>query len=263
MMKKTGIVLLIMLMVVGSFAFAQGQKEAVGTEKDSYVFAGNAEWPPLEFVDEKGDVVGFEVDMLKEIEKISGKKITYRNVAWDGIFAGLANGAYDAVASGVSVTEERKATMDFSTPFMTITQAIIAPVDHPELKDLKSLAGKTVGTQMGTTGDLYLKDQDAADPTLNIDVKGYDSIGLAVEDLLNGNLDAVVCDSIIASDYVLSNPNYKGKMIVTGKASDIGEPIAIAIKKGDSALLKIVNDAIAQMQKDGTLDTLSKKWNIL
>jgi len=262
-MKKTAIALLMVLLVIGSFAFAQGQKESVGTEKDSYVFAGNAEWPPLEYVDEKGNVVGFEVDMLKEIEKISGKKITYRNVAWDGIFAGLANGAYDAVASGVSVTEERKATMDFSTPIMTITQAIIAPAGHPELKDLKSLSGKKVGTQMGTTGDLYLKDQNAANPSLKIDDKGYDSIGLAVEDLLNGNLDCCVCDSVIASDYVLSNPNYKGKLIVTGKASDIGEPIAIAIKKGDAPLLKLVNDAIAKMEKDGTLAALDKKWNIL
>jgi polar amino acid transport system substrate-binding protein len=260
-MKKTGIIVLVVLMAMGSFLFAQGQKEAA--EKDSYVFAGNAEWPPLEYVDEKGNVVGYEVDLLKQIEKISGKEITYRNVAWDGIFAGLANGAYDAVASGVSVTEERKATMDFSTPFMTITQAIIAPAKSPELKNLQSLAGKKIGTQMGTTGDLYLKDQNAVDPNLKIDVKGYDSIGLAVEDLLNGNLAACVCDSIIASDYVLSNPNYKGKLVVTGKASDIGEPIAIAIKKGDVTLLNIVNNAIAQMQKDGTLAELNKKWNIL
>jgi polar amino acid transport system substrate-binding protein len=260
-MKKSLIALLIVVATCASFAFANGTKES--QEKESYVFAGNAEWPPLEYVDEKGNIVGYEVELLQEIAKVSGKTITFRNVAWDGIFAGLANGAYDAVASGVSVTEERKATMDFSTPIMTITQAIIAPASTPEIKDLKSMSGKKVGTQMGTTGDLYLQDQNAKDPNLKITDKGYDSIGLAVEDLLNGNLDCVVCDSVIASDYVLSNPNYKGKLIVTGKASDTGEPIALAIKKGDAALLKICNDALETLKRNGTLEQLNKKWNII
>ncbi|MFA6844558.1 MAG: transporter substrate-binding domain-containing protein [Sphaerochaetaceae bacterium] len=260
-MKKTLIALVTLMICCNFSVFANGQKEP--SEKNKFVFAGNAAWPPLEYVDEKGNVVGYEVDLLKEIEKISGKTIEYRNVAWDGIFAGLSNGAYDAVASGVSVTEERKASMDFSTPIMTITQSIIAPSGHQELKDLKSLSGKKVGVQLGTTGHIYLDDQNKKDPSLKIIVKAYDEIGLGVEDLLNGNLDCVVTDSVIAADYVLSNENYKGKLMVTGTASDIGEPIAIAIKKGDNALLQMVNDAIAKMEKEGTLKKLNEKWNIL
>lgn len=260
-MKKIAIVLLAVLLCCTSVVFAQGQKET--GEKNSYVFAANCAWPPLEFVDENGDVVGFEIDLVNEIAKLTGKTITIRNVAWDGIFAGLANGAYNAVASGVSVTEERKPSMDFSTPIMTITQAIIAPKSVNDLVDVTSLHGKTVGVQLGTTGHIYFEDYLKANTNAKIDVKAYDEIGFAVEDLLNGNLDCVVTDSVIASDYVLANANYAGKLQVTGTASNVGEPIAIAIKKGDAALLKLVNDSLATLEKNGTMQSLRTKWNIL
>ena len=260
-MKKIAIVLLALLLCCTSVVFAQGQKET--GEKNSYVFAANCAWPPLEFVDENGDVVGFEIDLVNEIAKLTGKTITIRNVAWDGIFAGLANGAYNAVASGVSVTEERKPSMDFSTPIMTITQAIIAPKSVNDLVDVTSLHGKTVGVQLGTTGHIYFEDYLKENTNANIDVKAYDEIGFAVEDLLNGNLDCVVTDSVIASDYVLANANYEGKLQVTGTASNVGEPIAIAIKKGDATLLKLVNDSLATLEKNGTMQSLRTKWNIL
>lgn len=259
-MKKFTLFAVIALFAA-SFSFAAGAKEE--GVKTSYVFAGNAEWPPLEFVDEAGNVVGLEVDMVKEIGKLKGLKVTYRNVAWDGIFAGLANGAYDAVASGVSVTEERKATMDFSTPFLSITQSIIVPSGKRKISDLKGMKGAVVGTQMGTTGDIYLKDMLEENPSLGYGVRGYDDIGLAIEDMVNGNLDCVVCDSVIASDFVLANENYKNKMAVTGNVSETGEPIAIAVRKGDTALLTLVNEAIAEMEKSGAIDALKKKWNIL
>ncbi|WP_320130425.1 transporter substrate-binding domain-containing protein [uncultured Sphaerochaeta sp.] len=260
-MKKIAIVILALMLCCTSTLFAQGQKET--KEKNSYVFAANCAWPPLEFVDEKGDVVGFEIDLVNEIATLSGKTITIRNVAWDGIFAGLANGSYDAVASGVSVTDERKPSMDFSTPIMTITQAIIAPKAVSDLTDVTALKNKTVGVQLGTTGHIYLEDYLKANPGANINIKAYDEIGFGIEDLLNGNLDCVVTDSVIASDYVLANANYAGKLHVTGTASTTGEPIAIAIKKGDATLLKLVNDSLATLEKNGTMDKLRTKWNIL
>jgi polar amino acid transport system substrate-binding protein len=260
-MKKTIAIMLILSLCLPFAVLAQGQKES--DTKESYVFAANCAWPPLEFVDENGDIVGFEIDLVDEIANVSGTEISIMNVAWDGIFAGLSNGAYDAVASGVSVTEERKASMEFSTPIMTITQAIIAPVSTTDLHDVTSLDGKTIGVQLGTTGHLYLDDYLEDNPGTDYEIKAYDEIGFAVEDLLNGNLDCVVTDSVIASDYVLSNQNYAGKLHVTGTASDIGEPIAIAIKKGNTALLELVNGALATLEENGTMQQLREKWNIL
>lgn len=256
-MKKT-LAILVGLMVSASL-FAGGQKE---NSAKQYVIAGSADWPPLEYVNEKGETVGFEVELLQAIAKSQGVGITFQNVAWDGIFAGLANGAYDGAASGISVTEERKNTMDFTTSFLTITQAIIAPKAHPEYTDTKALSGKTIGTQIGTTGDLYLQDQNSKDPSLKITDKAYDSVGLAVEDLLNGNLDAVVCDSVVAIDFVFNNPNYKEKLTISGTASEEGEPIAMAVKKGNKEVLDILNKGIDAAIKDGTMEKLKKAYHL-
>jgi len=183
--------------------------------------------------------------------------MTVRNVAWDGIFAGLNNGAYDAVASGVTVLEERKATMDFTTPILEVTQSIIVNKSSASLANEKALAGKTVGVQIGTTGHF------AVEKIAGVTVKAYDEIGLAVEDLLNKNLDAVVADSIIAADFVLANDNYSDKLTVSGSVAGDIEQIAMAVKKGNSELLNLLNENIAALKADGTIAALKDKWNIL
>ncbi len=262
-MKKLITLALVILLVALVPLFSAGTKEVSG--KPSYVFAANCAWPPLEFVDENGDIVGFEIDLVAEIAKVQNVEITIQNVAWDGIFAGLSNGAYDAVASGVSVTDERKKTMGFSTPIMTITQAILAPIGTKGLTSTATLSDKKVGVQLGTTGHIFLEAYVKDTPGMNTVIKAYDEIGFAIEDLLNGNLDAVVTDSVIASDFVLSNPRYASKLQVSGSASDLGEPepIAIAMLKDNTALIELVNEGLAKIVASGKMEELQKKWNIL
>ena len=250
-MKKS-VLLGVMLIVLVSVLFAGGAKE-----KEGYVFGSDCTWPPLEFVDENGEIVGFEIDLIAAMSKRSGVSMTVRNVAWDGIFAGLNNGAYDAVASGVTVLEERKATMDFTTPILEVTQSIIVNKSSASLANEKALAGKTVGVQIGTTGHF------AVEKIAGVTVKAYDEIGLAVEDLLNKNLDAVVADSIIAADFVLANENYSDKLTVSGSVAGDVEQIAMAVKKGKSELLNLLNENIAALKADGTIAALKDKWNIL
>lgn len=256
-MKKTLLIILLISMIPFA-AFAQGSKETAEDSK-TIVMASNCEWPPLEFVDENGDITGFEIELLAELGKVTGYTFEVKNVAWDGIFAGLANGAYDGIASGVSVTEERKPKMEFTDPIMTITQSIVIKndsVDKPST--IEELENLKVGVQLGTTGDIALQDSN-----LNINIKAYDSIALAVEDLLNGNLDAVVTDSVVASEYVIQNKNYKDKLQVSGIASDISEPIAMCFAKGDTKHAAIVNEGLKTLKENGTLDSLKKKWAII
>ena len=250
-MKKT-IVLTILCVVLGSVLFAGGAKE-----KADYTFAADCTWPPLEFVDESGAIVGFEIDLIAAIGKKSGYSMVTRNVAWEGIFAGLDNGAYDGVASGVTVTEERKETMDFSTPILEVTQSIIVHKGNTAITSEKDLAGKKVGVQIGTTGHF------AAEKVPGVTVRAYDDIGLAIEDLLNKNLDAAVADSLIAAEFVLANENYANKLQVNGNMGGDKEQIALAVKKGNTALLTILNDTLAALEADGTLAALKKQWNIL
>ena len=204
--------------------------------------------------DEVGFVAGFEVELVPMIGEKVGVKMEAKNIPWDTIFAGLANGQYDGVASVVSVTEDRKKTMDFSTPILQAGQVMIVRNDS-KVKGAEDMKGLRVGVQIGTTGDLVLDDYD-------VTRKQYDDIGLAIQDMLNGNLDACVCDSLIASDYVLANENYKNRLKVAGEPFT-EEDIAIAVKKGNSELIGLVNKGLEMMKADGSYDALKAKWNLL
>ena len=126
-MKKYALIALVMLLVP-FMAMASGSSE----EKTEYVFATDATWPPFEYIDEAGNLTGFEVELVPMIGEAVGKTFVVQNIPWDTIFAGLRNGQYDAVASGVTVTEERKATIDFSTPINNQGQVLIIPVSAQE-----------------------------------------------------------------------------------------------------------------------------------
>ena len=248
-MKKLSIVLIIVLSALMLFSCAKKEEQ-----NKVYVFATDATWPPLEYIDESGNLTGFEVELVPMIGEKVGVKMEAKNIPWDTIFAGLANGQYDGVASGVSVTEDRKKTMDFSTPILEAGQVIIVK-KASTVSGIDDIKGLKVGVQIGTTGDLVLDDYDVVR-------KQYDDIGLALQDMLNGNIDACVCDSLIASDFVLANPNYKDKLKVAGSAFT-EEDIAIAVKKGNKELLDLINKGLAELKADGSYDKLKAKWNLL
>lgn len=249
-MRKIAFTALLIVLSL-SMAFANGSKE-----KDGYVFAADATWPPLEFVAENGDLTGFEVELMPMIGEKVGVKMTVKNIPWDTIFAGLANGQYDGVASGVTITEERKATMDFSTPILSDGQILIIRSSDASLyKSIDDMKGKKIGTQIGTTGDFALEKYD-------VDIRRYDDIGLAIEDMLNGNIDGAVCNSTIASDFVLANDSYKNRITVAGEPFTT-EDIAIAVKKNNKELLNLINKGLDMMMKDGSFDALKAKWNLI
>ena len=240
------------LVIAASIAcvFAGGSAE----KTDGYVFATDATWPPFEFIDENGNLTGFEVELMPLVGEHVGVTMTVENIPWDTIFAGLANGQYDGVASGVTITEERKMTMDFSTPIASQGQVVIVMTES-DVQSVNDLAGRKVGVQIGTTGDFALDDY-------NVEKRQYDDIGLAILDMVNGNIDACVCDSIIASDFVLANENYKGMLRTAGEPFT-SEEIAIAVKKGNTELLNLINEGLEAMKADGSYDDLKAKWNLL
>nr|WP_321304606.1 basic amino acid ABC transporter substrate-binding protein [uncultured Sphaerochaeta sp.] len=250
-MKKTMIAAL-MVVLVFALVLTGCKKEE---KKESYVFATDATWPPLEFV-EDGTLTGFEVELIPLIGEKVGVPMSVKNIPWDTIFAGLANGAYDGVASGVTVTEERKATMAFSSPILSAGQVvIIRNEDAGSIKGIEDLEGKKIGVQIGTTGDFALE-------AYPVERRAYDDIGLAIEDMLNGNVDAAVCDSLIASDFVLSNENYSSRLKVAGEPFT-QEDIAIAVQKDNQELLDLINEGLAKAKDDGSFDALKEKWNLL
>ena len=165
------------------------------------VIASDATFPPMEMVDENKAIVGLDVDLMNAAAKAGGFTVEFKNTAWDGIFAGLDNGKYDAVMSSVTITDERKKTMDFSMPYFNAGQILVVKSDVNGVQSLADLKGKTVGAQIGTTGAFEI---DKVKDANKITPKTYDEIGLAFEDLVNGRIAGVVVDTPTAANYALS-----------------------------------------------------------
>lgn len=221
---------------------------------EKIVFAVDATWPPMEMIDENREIVGYSIDYMTAVAEEAGFTPEFRNTAWDGIFAGLAAGNYDAICSSVSITEERKNAMDFSIPYYEVKQGLVVPRDSTA-KSLEDLQGKTVGAQIGTTG--YFAIQKVS----GVNARSYDEIGLAMQDLYNGRIDGVVCDDPVAAQYALNEPRFAERLhLVTVIESDEPEYYGIAVRKGNEEVLDLINKGIQAVKDKGLEDELKQKW---
>ncbi len=219
-------------------------------------FATDATWPPMEFVDADKQTVGYAIDYMVEAGKLAGFEAKFEAVAWDGIFAGLSMGKYDAICSSVSITEERKKAMDFSIPYFKVRQALVVPIETAkDIHGLEDMKGKTLGAQISTTGHFAIKN------VKGITDKSYDEVGLAFEDMYNGRIDGVVCDDPVAANYALQTEKYKEKFKIAAviETGDV-EYYGIAVKKGDTEVLDLVNKGIKAVQEQGIDKKLLEKW---
>jgi len=243
MWKKTLFALLLVLLFASG---AWGQK--------TIVFAVDATWPPMEYVNQDKDIVGYSIDYMTAAGKLAGFEPVFKNTPWDGIFAGLQGGNYDAICSSVSITEKRKEAMDFSEPYYEVRQALIVPRDS-DAETLQDLRGKKVGAQIGTTGYFAIKEVDGVNP------ESYDAIGLAMRDLKNGNLAGVVCDDPVAANYAKQKEGFqKNLQIASILETGQTEHYAIAVQKGNEDLLQLINEGISKVKEKGLEEKFKKKW---
>lgn len=243
MLKRLFLTGLLML-AMASTAWAQ----------DKIVFAADCTWPPMEMMSEGKECVGFSPDLVNAMAKAGGFEVEIRNTAWDGIFAGLAMGRYDAIASSVSITDERKKAMDFSDPYFEVKQGVVVQ-ENSGIQSEADLADKTIGAQIGTTG--YF----AAMRIAGDNAKSYDEVGLAITDLANGRVDAVICDDAVAADYALTNPDFSKTLTLAFLiVPDEPEFLGFAVQKGDTKTLETLNKALAAVRASGEYDQIFKKW---
>jgi len=208
----------------------------------------------MEFVDENKNIVGFDIDLVNAIAQEMGFKAEFKNTAWDGIFAGLESGDYDAIISSVSCTDERKAKYDCSDPYVNAGQAVVVRIDETTINSEADLPGKTAGAQIGTTGALAVGDIEGAV------LKEYDTIDLAFQDLSLETLDAVVVDNPVAAQYVLTSETFKGKFKIVGKPFT-EEYYGMLVNKGENTeLLRLFNEGLAKIKANGTYDKIYAKW---
>ncbi len=250
-MRKTLAVVLVVLLA-GAAAFAGGQAEA-DEAPERIVVATDATWPPMQFLNADHEIVGFDIDLINAIAEAADFEVEIRNTAWDGIFAGLSTGEYDAVISSVTITEERRRNMDFSDPYINAGQILVVPVGSTGIETLDDMTGRTVGAQIGTTGAFAVQE------VAGVELATYDEIGLAFEDLASGRIDGVVADTPVAANYALQNESYAESLMIVGEPFT-DEYYGIAFPQGRTALVDMVNEGLAAVQADGTIDELTEKW---
>ena len=219
-----------------------------------YVVGTDAAYAPFESQNEKGEIVGMTIDMLSAVASKAGVEIKFVNTPWEGIFNSLQQGDRDILASSITITDERKQTMDFTNPYFDAYQLIAVKANSKVSKfdDLKKLK---VGVQTGTTGDEVVTKQQGKNST---NIKRFESTPLALKELEAGGVDAVVADNGVVINYVTNNPGAKFKT-VSDKAF-APEQYGFAVKKGNAELLEKLNKGLADIKADGSYDKIYAKY---
>ena len=213
--------------------------------------ATDATWPPFEYVSEQTKAIeGFDIDLFKAIAEKEGVEVEFINVAWDPLLAGIAQCQYDAAISSITITEERAKEMLFSDPYFEAGQLVTVRKDNTDITDKDALGGKVVGAQIGTTGSFEVEKIEGAT------LKTYDDIGLAFQDLINGQIDAVIADSPLTLGYVGKNPD---KLKTAGEVFT-SEFYGIAVCKTKPDLLAKINSGLKAVKAEGLIEELIEKW---
>jgi polar amino acid transport system substrate-binding protein len=219
-----------------------------------YTVGTDAAYAPFESQNEKGEIVGFDIDVAKAVAARAGFEVKFVNTPWEGIFTALGQGDRDMVVSAVTITDERKQTMDFSNPYFDAQQLIAVKQDSKiaRFADLKKLK---VGVQTGTTGDEAVTKLLGKTST---NIKRFESTPLALKELESGGVDAVVADNGVIIHYVANNPG--GKFKTVADKEFVPEQYGIAMKKGNAELQALVNKGLAAIKADGTYDKIFTQY---
>ncbi len=254
-MGKKILVLAMLMLLLISQAWVGGKEEVRRSDMIHVVIATDATMPPMEFVDERGEIVGFDVDLMNAASEASGFTFEFRQIPWDFIFAGLASGQYDAIMSSVTITGERKSTMDFSMPYLVMEQVLAVNRESSDAQELKDLSGQVVAALAGSASAdelATMKDR------YSLTVETYhDSLPL-IEDLAAGRLAAIMIDAVQAS-LVEEDPRYAGKLHI------VGEPLAeehygVAVKKGNRKVLDAINTGLDSVLSTETYEQIVDRW---
>ncbi|MGH2395424.1 MAG: basic amino acid ABC transporter substrate-binding protein [bacterium] len=257
---------IILIVVFGVAACQQRQAQQPGTTQTGKLpdlggrtirVATDATYPPFEVVDKTSNqVIGYDIDLINEICRLVNCKPEVKNAKWEGIFPALQKGDYDAVLSGVTITEERDKTMDFTEAYIEVGQVVLVRADETRINGVDNLADKVVAVQIGTTNDELASKMQKEGKVKQ--VKRFPTFDLAVRSLLNKDADAVIIDSVAASGYMGTNPD----KLKTAGEKFTSEGLGIVVREGDATLQGAFNAALAELKKNGTLDRLYQKWMV-
>lgn len=224
---------------------------------DSIIVGTEGAYPPFNYIDEAGDLQGFDVDIAEALCEEIGADCEFRTQAWDGIIPGLLAERYDAIIASMSITDERRERVDFTDRYYQTPARFVAHQDMDVEISEEGLSGMVVGVQSATVSENFLRDNFGD----VVDVRAYDTQESANLDLVAGRVDLVLADAIILQEGFLADEDgadYEFKGPSFSDQEWFGEGIGIAVRPGEDELRECFNQAIANIRADGTYQEISE-----
>ncbi len=261
-MKRCTVVLLSLLLVASSIFAAGTREQSPGIDNSlekilnkGYMVMGlDDNFPPMGFRDEKGNLVGFDVDLAKEVTKRMGITLKLQAIDWNAKEQELNTGNIDCIWNGFTITDERKQAMTFTPPYIHNAQVVVVRADSP-YTTLASLDGKTVGYQAGSSASNAINDSPEFKQSIKSFVEFKENL-TGLMDLEIGGIDALVVDVTVAED----NIRRSGKPFRILEEELAPEDYGIGFRKGEQKLADAIWEQLLAMKQDGTLAKISTDW---
>jgi len=213
--------------------------------------ATDATWPPFESIDdETKQLVGLDIELMRAIAERANFQVEFINVSFDTLLTGMARCQYDAAISAITITPDRAVDFAFSAPYFAAGQVVVVRADNQDISGHNDLSNKVVAVQFDTTGDVEAQKIEGAI------VHRYDDIELAFQDLMNGQIEAVIVDNPLALGIVGKYPD----LLTTVGDAFTDENYGIAVCKTNTELVERINSALGELISEGYIDELTQTW---
>ena len=229
----------------------EAAEEASEGEITKLVAGTDATYAPMEYMDEDGEIVGINIDIVNALAEELGIEVEFKNIGWEPLFPAVENGEVDFAVSSITITEEREESFDFTEPYYMANQLILVPEDS-EVTNFEDLEDKKVAVQINTTGHIVV--QELLGET-SPNIVATETMPLAINEMNNGNAEAAVGDNSTVNEYMKANPEVDVKTIEDDSFEK--EYYGLMVQKGNTEVLELLNEGIQKMKENGKLAEIS------
>jgi len=225
--------------------------DATGGDITKLVVGTDATYAPMEYIDDSGEIVGIDIDIINAIAEEMDIELEIKNIGWEPLFPALKNGEIDFAVSSITITEDRQKDFDFTDPYYVANQLILVPEDS-DIQEFADLEDKRIAVQINTTGHIVV--QELVGET-NPNIVAAETMPIAITEMINGNADAAVGDNSTVNEYIKNNSDTK--MVTIEDDSFEKEYYGLMVQKGNEDVLSILNEGIKKIKESGKLEEIT------
>lgn len=233
----------------------EGDSKSSGSNTEEtvkkYSIGTDAAYAPFESFNDKGEIVGIDIDVINAVGEAIDVDFEVGNVGWEPLFQQVTNGELDIAVSAITITDDRKLTYDFTEPYYEATQLIVTK-EGSEIESLADLKDKKISVQINTTGHYAAQDLQGKTSSK---ISPYETTPLAIQEVVNGTVDAAIGDNAVILEYIKNNPKSKLKAIEDNSFEK--EYYGFMVKKGNKELVDLLNEGIKKVKESGKLKEIT------